>query len=229
MKKALLFGASGFIGSCLLQELLNNADYDKVTIVVRKPLDIIHPKLTMLTGDLQTLPALQPVLVANDVFIAIGTTKAKTPDKDEYYRIDHDFPVLAARIAKENGAASVAVVTAVGANAGAGVFYLRIKGEIERDILALDLPHTLIFRPSMLMGKRKEHRPLERFLINVFRVINPLFIGRLNKYRGIEGKTIARVMIDAAKSPSGKVKIYEWKEMIAAGVGTAPALPNHKK
>ena len=228
MKKALLFGANGFIGSCLLQELLNNADYDKVTIVVRKFLDISHPKLTMLIGDLQTLPALQPELVADDVFIAIGTTKAKTPDKDEYYRIDHDYPVLAARITKEKGADSVAVVTAVGANAGSGVFYLRIKGETERDILALDLPHTLIFRPSMLMGQRKEHRPLERFLIQVFRVINPLFIGRLNKYRGIEGTAIARAMIAAAKRPSEKVSIYEWKEMIAAA-GTAPLQKNHKK
>jgi len=215
MKNALLFGASGFIGSCLLEELLNNAGYDKVTIVVRKPLGISHPKLTMLIGDIQTLPALQPALVADDVFIAIGTTKDKTPDKTEYYRIDHDYPVLAAKIAKANGATSVAVVTAVGANADSGVFYLRLKGEIERDILALDFPHTLIFRPSMLMGERKEHRPLERFLIKVFRVINPLFIGRLNKYRGIEGKTIARAMINAAERPSGKVSSYEWKEIEA--------------
>lgn len=215
MKKAVLFGASGFIGSYLLEQLLANADYEKVTIVVRKALSISHPKLTMLIGDLHSLPGLSASIIADEIFIAIGTTKDRTPDRREYYRIDHDYPVSAAGIAKENGARSVFAVTAVGANASSNVFYIRTKGEIERDLIALDLEHTCIFRPSMIMGDRKESRPLERFLIKLFRRINPLFIGKLNKYRGIEGKVIARAMINAAKAPSEKVKIYEWKEMVA--------------
>jgi uncharacterized protein YbjT (DUF2867 family) len=213
MKKAILFGASGFIGGYLLDDLLNAADYEKVMIVVRRNLNINHPKLETVIGDYRSLPDLRGNLVADEIFITLGTTKKNTPDKAEYYQTDHDYPVLAAKIAKEMGAKSVFVVTAVGADANSSIFYVKTKGEIERDIMALDFEHTHIFRPSMLMGNRKEHRPSEKALIRVWSAINRIFIGKLSRYRGIDGKDVAKAMINAAKKQSVKVKIYQWKEM----------------
>ena len=213
MKKAIIFGASGFIGAHLLNELLNDTDYDQVTIVVRKKLDINHPKLKTLTGDYQSLPNLTEQMIADEIFIALGTTKKHTPDKDQYYQVDHDYPVLAAKILKEKGAKSVLVVTAVGANEKSGIFYLKIKGETERDIIALDFKHTSIFRPSMIMGNRKEHRALEKVFIKIWSAIDSIFIGKLNKYKGMNGIDIARAMVSAAKKQSGKLVIYHWKEM----------------
>jgi len=213
MKNAILFGATGFIGSNLLQELLNNDDYEEVTIVVRKPQNITHPKLKTLIGDFYTLPQLKDNIIADDVFIALGTTKKQTPDEKEYYQIDHDYPVSAAKIAKENGAKSVFVVSSIGANTGSSVFYTKTKGELERDIIALDYEHTHIFQPSMLLGNRKENRPGERIFIKISTLINPLLVGKLNKYKGIDGKTVAKAMNTAAKTQSEKVKIYLWKEM----------------
>lgn len=209
MKKAILFGASGFIGSFLLQELLNNDDYEQITIVVRKNQNITHPKLKTLIGDFNSLPQLKDSIIADDVFIAIGTTKKHTPNEKEYYQIDHDYPVLAAKIAKENGAKSVFVVSAVGANSHANIFYTKTKGEMEHDIIALGFDHTHIFQPSMLLGNRKENRPIEQ----IFTVINPLFIGKLSKYKGISGKSVAMAMNKAENNQSEKVKIYQWKEM----------------
>lgn len=214
MKKAILFGASGFVGSQLLEELLNNADYEKVTIVVRKDLKIHHPKLENLTGDYHSLPGLKEKILADDIFITLGTTKKNTPDKKEYYQVDHDYPILAAKLAKENGARSVFIVTAVGANADSGVSYIKTKGEVERDLIALDFAHTHIFRPSMIMGTRQEKRLLEKALIKLWRAVNAVLIGRyLNKYKGIDGKNIARAMNNAAKKQVEKLKIYHWKEM----------------
>jgi uncharacterized protein YbjT (DUF2867 family) len=213
MKKAILFGASGFIGSYLLDELLGNADYERVTIVVRKGLNINHPKLKTVIGDYHSLPDLKEDIVADEIFIALGTTKKRTPNRDEYYQIDHDYPVLAAKIAKEKGAGSVFVVSAVGANAQSGIFYVRTKGETERDIIALNFDHTYIFRPSMLMGSRKEERPMEKILIAIWSIINPLLPGKLSKYKGITGAAVAKAMVDAAKNQSEKVRIYHWKEM----------------
>src|SRR6476660_5439007 len=99
MKKAIVFGATGFIGSQLLRDLLDSPDYAEIIVVVRKQLAFRHPKLTVLIGDLASLPALKPQLVADEIFIALGTTRKHTPDEAEYYKIDHDYPVLAARIA----------------------------------------------------------------------------------------------------------------------------------
>jgi uncharacterized protein YbjT (DUF2867 family) len=215
MKKAIVFGATGFIGSHLLRELLDNPDYERVIAVARKPLALSHPKLTTLIGDLASLPALKPQLVADEVFIALGTTRKHTPDEAEYYKIDHDYPVLAAEIAKANGARSVFLVTAVGANAGSGVFYVRTKGEVERDVLALNFDHTHIFRPSMILGERDEDRPRERMIIAVWNVINPLLVGPVDRYRGLTGGEIARAIAKAAQRQTEKVRIYHWKEMAA--------------
>jgi uncharacterized protein YbjT (DUF2867 family) len=213
MKKAILFGATGFIGSHLLQELLNNSDYEQVTIVVRKNQNITHPKLKTLIGDFHSMPQLKENIITDEIFIALGTTKKQTPNQKEYYQIDHDYPVLAAKTAKENGAKSVFVVTAIGANATSAIPYIKTKGELERDIIALDFEHTHIFEPSMIVGNRKENRPGEKIFIKIFAVINPLLIGKLNKYKGIDGKDIAKAMNNAAKNQSEKVKIYQWSEI----------------
>jgi uncharacterized protein YbjT (DUF2867 family) len=213
MKKAILFGSSGFVGSYLLDELLKNNDYEQVTIIVRKNLNICHPKLITLTGDYYSLPEMKDRIVADDVFITLGTTKKNTPDQVEYYHVDHDYPVLAAKFAKENGAKSVFLLTAVGANQNSGIFYVKTKGETERDIIALDYEHTHIFRPSMLMGSRKEKRSMEKIIITIWSVINPLFIGKMTKNKGIDGKEVARAMNNAAKNQTEKVKIYHWIDM----------------
>lgn len=215
MKKAVVFGASGFIGSHLLTELLNSADYERVTIVVRKPLQLTHPKLVTLVGDLNTLPLLKSQIVADEVFITLGTTKKNTPNLEEYYKIDHDYPVLAAQIARENGAKSVFVVTAIGANPESHLFYVKTKGETERDILKLDYQHTHIFEPSMILGQRQEHRPFEKLMVNIWPVVDGLLMGRFDQYRGIDAKDVAQAMINAAKIQNDKIKIYRWREMNA--------------
>jgi len=213
MKKAILFGASGFVGKYLLENLLLSDIYHEVTIVVRKPLNIQHPKLNIVLADYHSLAQNKEYLVGDDVFISLGTTKKKTPDEKEYYQIDHDYPVLAAQLTKANGATSVCLVSAVGANANSSIFYVKTKGEAERDVIAVDFEHTHIFRPSMIMGDREESRSLEKVFINLFAVINLLLVGGMNKYKGITAKDIAKAMFNAAQQPAEKVKVYHWKEM----------------
>jgi uncharacterized protein YbjT (DUF2867 family) len=215
MKKAIVYGASGLVGSYILENLLNNTNYEQVIIVVRKELDIKHPKLKTLIGDFQSLPNVVKDIDIDEVYIAIGTTKKKTPDQKIYYQIDHDYPVLAAKLAKENGAKSIFLVSSVGANPSSSVFYTKTKGETEQDIINLNFEHTYIFRPSMILGNRKESRPLEKALIGIFKLINPLFMGGLNKYKGIEAENIAKAMVSAANKPNDKIKILHWEEMTA--------------
>ncbi|NEW94187.1 oxidoreductase [Rhodopseudomonas sp. BR0M22] len=215
LKTALVFGATGLIGSKLLRGLLDSADYVRVIAVVRRPLTFTDPKLTVLIGDLDRLQALAAQLKADEVFIALGTTRKQTPDEAAYYKIDHDYPVAAARIAQEAGAAAVLLVTAVGADAASQAFYLRTKGETERDIIALGFPRTAIFRPSMLIGERSEYRPLEGLFIALARLINPLLRGAADRFRGIDAGDVAAAMIAAARIDAPKLRIYHWREMIA--------------
>ena len=215
MKNALVFGATGLVGSLLLRELLADPAYGRVIAVVRKRPAIDDPRLEVVLADLATLPAVAARLVADDVFIALGTTRDKTPDRAEYHRIDHDYPVLAARLAKANGATTVCLVSAVGADAASKIFYVRTKGEAERDVAALGYAHTHVFRPSQLLGDRAERRPLERVLMAVWPALGALLPARLEIYRGIAAADVARAMHAAAAQPAGKLTIHHWREMTA--------------
>jgi len=214
MKRAIVFGSSGFVGSHLLSELLNSSDYGQVTAVARKSLNIAHPRLRTVICDYNSLEGVKSEIAADEVFIALGTTKTNSPKEAEYYQVDHDYPVLAARIAKERGAKSVFLVTAVGANPSSRFFYVRTKGETERDVIALNFEHTHIFRPSMIVGNRKEKRSLlEEALMRFWPALNLLLTWKGNKYRAITGEDIAKAMIKSAKNQTEKLKIYHWREM----------------
>lgn len=204
MKKAVVFGASGFLGSHLLEQMLKRPEYEQVTVVVRRRFPLYHPKLKMLIGDYVTLPDIKNQIEGEDVFITLGGT---TP------RINLDYPVLAAKIAKEKGAKSVFVVTAVGASIYSGISYLRTKSEIERNLIALDFEHLHIFRPSLLMGKRKEFHFTEKVILIIWKLINSFFIGEMSRYKGIEVSNMARAILIAAKNEYDKVNVYHWKDM----------------
>jgi uncharacterized protein YbjT (DUF2867 family) len=214
MKTAIVFGSSGFVGSHLLSELLNNSDYGQVTAVGRKSLNITHPRLRTVIADYNSLADVKSEIAADEVFIALGTTRKNSPKEADYYQVDHDYPVLAARIAKANGAKSVFLVTAVGANPNSKVFYTRTKGETERDVIALNFEHAHIFRPSMILGNRKEKRSgMEAALVKFWSALNPLLIWKADKYKGITAEDVAKAMVQSAKNQTEKLKIYHWREM----------------
>ena len=215
MKTAAIFGATGLVGSFLLRDLLGHPDYAQVIVFTRRDPGMEHPKLKIRTGDFNTLAASNEPLQADEVFIALGSTTRKTPDQQEYYRIDHGYPVLAARRAREGGATSAFIVSAIGANADSKAFYLRTKGEMERDILALGYKRTCIFRPSLILGDRKENRPLEKVAAMAFPILNPLLRGAFDRYRAITAEDIATAMIRAADLKDGSGGIYQWREMEA--------------
>ena len=213
MKRAIVFGATGFVGSNLLGDLLERSDYESVTAVVRRDPGLAHPKLHILLGDLDSVGEGMSGSALDEVFIALGTTRKHTPDRTEYYRIDHDYPVAAARAAQALGARSVFLVSSVGADPASRVFYVRTKGEMERDILALGYDRTHIFRPSMILGNRQEPRPLEHVLGRAWALLDPLLMGSLDRYKGIRGEDIARAMGAAAERRQERVSIYHWRQM----------------
>jgi len=213
MKKAILYGANGLVGSNILQELLRSSDYDEIIAVVRTKLLIKHHKLKVLVGDFESFVDLVGDIKVDEVYIALGTTRKKTPDDATYYQIDHDYPVLAAKIAKENGASSVFFVSSIGANAESSFFYPKTKGQTEEAIILQDFEHTHIFRPSTILGNRIENRPADKIFGRIWAFISPVLTGKLTKYRAIPAKQIAIAMINAARNPAGKMKIYYWREM----------------
>ena len=192
--KAIIAGASGLIGSELLTVLLNHAEYEEVLILVRKELPVTHKKLVQLVIDFDELAKYADSLTGHAVFSCMGTTNAKTPDKAQYRKIDHDYPLEIARLAKANGVEQFHLVSAVGANSKSSAFYIKLKGELEDDLKTVGIQSLHIYQPSMLYGDRREQRALEKTLIGIFKVVDHLLIGGLRKYRSISGETVANAM-----------------------------------
>jgi uncharacterized protein YbjT (DUF2867 family) len=192
--KAIIAGSSGLIGSKLLDILLQQPFYDEVLILVRKELSTQHPKLTQLVVDFDRLETYADQLTGHAIFCCLGSTRAKTPDLAVYRRIDHDYPVQLAQLGHSNGVKEYHLVSSIGANASSSNFYTKTKGETELDVDKVGIPATHIYQPSLLTGQRKEKRILEHIASLLMKIIDPLLMGSLKKYRSIPAATVAMVM-----------------------------------
>ena len=194
--KVVVAGASGLIGSKLLNILLLEPRYDEVLILVRKELPIADKKLVQLVIDFDKLDQHAAAISGHAIFCCLGSTKKKTPDLIIYRKIDHDYPLKLAQLAAQNGVEQYHLVSALGANSKAPNFYTKMKGETEEAIKKTGLKCLHIYQPSILTGGRKESRPAERFAIGLMKIIDPLLIGGLRKYRSIPAETVAQAMFN---------------------------------
>jgi uncharacterized protein YbjT (DUF2867 family) len=213
-RTALLVGASGLIGGFLLKRLLDAPAYARVTVWARRALDLRHPKLA---ADIVDFAKLQERRVeAEDVFCCLGTTIKQAGTQEAFRRVDHDYPVALAKAAARSGAKRLLVVSALGANPRSGVFYNRVKGDMEAGVTAAGVPRTSFFRPSLLSGPREEERTGERIGLVVGNVLGPL----LGKYRPIHADLVAAAMLAAAvQDLPGRT--YESDEIRAMAYATA--------
>ncbi len=213
MKTAIILGATGLTGGILLQQLLKDPRYEKIKVFSRSKVAVKNNKIEENLTDLLKIEDQRENFKGDEVFCCIGTTKNKTPDEDTYKRIDYGIPVAAAKLAKEIGISTFIVISALGASKDSKIFYNRIKGEMERDVIAQNINSTYIFQPSLISGDREEKRSFEKLAKTIMTVINPLMIGPLKKYRSIHPETIAKAMIKVANNgytkkiiPSDEIK-----------------------
>ena len=201
-KTAIILGATGLTGGLLLDLLIKDERYQSIKLFSRSKIEGLPTKVTQYIGDLLQLDQFKLDFTADQVFCCIGTTKSKTPNKELYKKIDYGIPVAAAKLAKANKIDTFLVISALGANAKSSVFYNRTKGEMERDVLKQNIENTFILQPSLIGGERKESRKLENIGIVIFKMIQPLFIGKLKQYKITNPKNMAQSMINLANNTS---------------------------
>lgn len=212
MKTAIILGATGLTGGILLKKLLDDRRYSKIKLFSRSSIGVKNDKIEEHLIDLFELEKYEAEFKADEVHCCIGTTQAKTPDDETYYKIDHGIPVTAAKLAKRNQIPVYSVISALGADPESRFFYNRTKGEMERDVLAENIPETYIFQPSLIGGKREEKRPFEAAWKKVMSVGDHLLVGPLKKYRSIHASKIADAMIYVANNKYAATRI-ESKEI----------------
>jgi uncharacterized protein YbjT (DUF2867 family) len=207
---ATIIGATGLIGGYLLEELLQDNYYDIVRILIRRTLELTHPKLEKKLVDFNDAESFRLALEGSDVvFCAIGTTQKKVKgDKEAYRKVDYDITVNAAKFCKLNGCETFVFVSAVGANSKSNNFYLKLKGEVEEAVKAVGLKSVHTMRPSVLFGDRKEFRlgeKMSKVIMSVFSFLIP------SKYKAIHGRDVAKSMISLTTKGKEGFHIYEYK------------------
>ena len=214
-KVALLAGASGLVGGYVLDALLDAGDYGRVFAVTRRPLGREHPRLANRVVLFEKLDSQLTGLTCHTAFCCLGTTIRAAGSQEAFRRVDLDYVLAFARVAKAAQAQRFLVVSAVGADRSSQNFYLRTKGEMEKGLLDMRFASLDILQPGLLLGWRRQMRPLELAARVLMPILNPLLLGSLSVYRGIPADTVARAMVRAARSGRRGIYRYTYRDILA--------------
>jgi uncharacterized protein YbjT (DUF2867 family) len=187
--------------------------YKNIVVIVRKPLGIENPKLIQLQVDFDAIETLKVGLLVHDVFCALGTTIKTAGSQEAFYKVDYTYVVNLGKWCERNAVQRFLIVSAIGASAQSGIFYNRVKGEMETAVSKLPIPQIKIFRPSLLMGNRTEKRAGEKFAQAIMGVLGFLFVGPLLKYKAIKADVVAGAMIKSAASGADGFTIFDSGQM----------------
>jgi uncharacterized protein YbjT (DUF2867 family) len=201
MTTVMLVGATGLVGAAVLRQAQDDARVVRTVAPTRRKLPP-HPKLENPVVDFQHLPADAAWWAVDSVICTLGTTIRKAGSQDALRRVDYEYPLAVARLARQCGAQAFALNSATGADPGSRFFYNRVKGEVEEALRAVGFPSLTIVRPALIGGDRDEFRPAEFVAMRVLRLAEPLLPRR---YRIVPHERIARVLLEAAvTAPRGE-------------------------
>lgn len=204
----LIAGCTGEIGKQLLPILNEQTNIQHVTALVRRELDFGFQKVAPVKVDFDKLNETQ--LSKVDVAVCcLGSTMAKAGSKSAFERVDLDYVVAFANLAKQAGASQFHVISASGADKTSLFFYNRVKGIMEEEIRKMSFDTICIYRPSLLDSERSEKRKGERFAVLLFRLINPLFIGPFKRYKSIKTSRIASGVLSRVINPPNGIHVIE--------------------
>ncbi len=211
MLKYTIIGASGLIGSLILQELLDTTDAE-INLVLRRPLGITNTRAKECIVDFTDQQAINQALAGSDgVFVAIGTTRSKVKGNTTTYRnVDYAIPIAIAKACIVNSISKLVLVSSVGANSQSPNFYLKLKGEVEDAISNMPIPFLGIFQPSLLLGARKEFRLGEK----IGQAIMPLLSFVMpTQYKPIKASIVAKAMIKAVLANATGIHRYTYRDI----------------
>lgn len=198
--KLLLIGSTGLVGRHVLDQALADPRVTEVVSITRRPLPA-HPKLQSPVADFDRLPQDADWWRADAVICTLGTTLRVAGSEAAFRKVDHDYPLAVARLARQHGTSAYVLNSAIGADASSRFFYNRVKGELERDLAGLGFASLTLVQPGLIGGRRTEFRLGERAALCALTVLGPLLPRR---WRINPAPTIAQAMLEAAiNAPPG--------------------------
>ncbi|MGE4290205.1 MAG: NAD-dependent epimerase/dehydratase family protein [Salinivirgaceae bacterium] len=204
-KTALVLGATGLVGSALVDQLLMDDAYEKVILFLRRSSGKQSEKLIEHIIDFDDPDSWKHLVKGDVLFSAFGTTIKKAGSQENQFRIDYTYQYQMAEMAKNNGVTTCVLVSSAGADSKSRIFYSRIKGQLDDAVQKLGFENLVVLKPSVLVGPRKETRFGETMGIVVGRWLTCL--PGLKKYKPIEVVTVAKAMINGASGSGNRIVV----------------------
>ena len=211
MKTALVVGATGLVGSSLVDQLLHDDYFSRVIVFTRRPFPAHHAKLQEHIIDFDNSAQWQDLVRGDVLFSSLGTTLKTAGSKEAQYKIDYTYQYNFARAAAHNGVDHYVLISSAYASPDSRIFYSRMKGELDEAVKKLSFPHLTILQPGQLTGHRKESRSAEKISIGLLNIVH--HIPGLSFLKPIPAATVARAMIAAAKHQKEAEKVYALKQV----------------
>lgn len=202
--KAIIIGASGMVGTQVLDLLLSSDIYTEVVSLVRRKSTISHPKLSEYVIDFDQPDTWEHLVTGDVLFSCLGTTIAKAKSTQNQFRVDFSYQYQTAEIAAKNDVTIYALISSAGANAKSKAFYMQTKGKLDEAVMKLGFRTLIILRPGQLYGARTEKRLGESLGLSVMFVLNK--VGLFKKYRPIHARQVAQALLNAVALK--KTKVY---------------------
>ena len=209
MRKAIIAGATGAIGSVLLKYLNDSDQFTEIHCIGRREPSNSGKKIKAHIINYDDLDQFELPHAIDDVFCTLGTTLKAAGSVEGFKKVDRDFVHEVGKLAKRLNANTCSVVSSLGANAGSSNYYNQTKGESEELLISLGLHSLRIFRPSLLHGGREEFRFLEAIGFGALTIMAPLLQGHWKKYRAISVEQVAKAMYESAGQEFPPMQIFE--------------------
>jgi len=198
MKRAIVIGGTGLVGTQLIKQLVEDEKYSEIVSLVRRSSGETHPKLQEIIVNFDQTQSWSHLVTGDVLFSALGTTIAQAKTKAAQFKVDYTYQYMVAKSAAENGVETYVLISSAGASSKSKVFYTNMKGQLEDAVQILPFKQIAIIRPGQLAGNRTENRKGEKIALSVMYFINKL--GLLKQYRPIQASLVARAMINAVES-----------------------------
>lgn len=203
MKKAIVLGSTGMVGTQLIDLLLQSNDYAEVVSLVRRASGITHSKLNEQVVDFDKPETWSNFVKGDVLFSCMGTTIAKAKTKDNQYKIDYSYQYNVAEAASKHGVSTYVLVSSAGANENSVTFYTHMKGQLDADVQKLPFKVISILRPGQLYGDRTENRVAEKIALSIMFALNKL--GVFKKFKPIHAREVAQAMINSADNKENRI------------------------
>jgi uncharacterized protein YbjT (DUF2867 family) len=191
---AMVVGSTGLVGRHVVEQL--TAQHLPVIALTRRRVADFPDGVEQLLVDFDALMGGAEIPACQHLYVCLGTTIRRAGSRAAFRKVDLDYTVAVAERARASGATMLTLVSSVGANAGSANFYLRTKGEVEDALLGLGFAAVNIFRPGLLTGAREQPRMLEGIAQHLAKVVEPIFVGGLSRYRSVAADKLAAAMVE---------------------------------